>query len=175
MNIYPGYRPTARTSEEVQETPKNIQPSVNGVPVWSKAMLITCWVVQIIICIIGWGIGALALGTKRLLDDGDYRYSHSVKLALRYGIPVHCRWNHLLTSVFISVGGGVWVAWASATFILIVAEIVMFSRQNLKAWFELTSCCVKTPLWLVMFLISVHDTAVTSSGGLSLLILGVFL
>ncbi|CAD0093701.1 unnamed protein product [Aureobasidium mustum] len=156
MNIYPGYRPTARTSEEVQETPKNMQPTTDGVPVWSKAMLITFWVFQLIICIIGWGIGALALGTKRLLDDGDYTYSHGVKLAL-------------------SVGGGVWVAWASATFILIVTEIIMFSRQNLKAWFEVTSCCVKTTLWLVMFLISVHDTAVTSSGGLSLLILGVFL
>jgi len=85
MNIYPGYRPTARTSEEVQETPKNMQPTADGVPVWSKAMLITFWVIQIIICIIGWGIGALALGTKRLLDDGDYSYSHGVKLALRYG------------------------------------------------------------------------------------------
>lgn len=175
MNIYPGYRPTARTSEEVQETPKNMQPTADGVPVWSKAMLITFWVFQLIICIIGWGIGALALGTKRLLDDGDYTYSHGVKLALRYGITIYHHQNHPLTSKSNSVGGGVWVAWASATFILIVAEIIMFSRQNLKAWFEVTSCCVKTTLWLVMFLISVHDTAVTSSGGLSLLILGVFL
>ncbi|KAH0363241.1 hypothetical protein KCU65_g7479, partial [Aureobasidium melanogenum] len=154
--IYPGYRPTARTSEEVQETPKNIQHIVTELPVWSKAFLITFWVLQILICIVGWGVGALALGTKSLLhDDNDYAYSHSVDLAL-------------------SVGAGIWIAWASVTFLLIVTEIIMFCRSNLKPWFELTSCCIKTTLWLIMFLIASHDVA-DSGSGLSLLIVGVFL
>lgn len=51
----------------------------------------------------------------------------------------------------------------------------MFSRSNLKAWFEVTSCSVKTTLWLIMFAISIHDTVVDSGSGLALLILGVFL
>ncbi|KAK6002063.1 hypothetical protein QM012_001701 [Aureobasidium pullulans] len=154
--IYPGYRPTARTSSEAQEAPKNIQQPNNGVPVWSKAFLITFWTIQIIVCIIGWGVGGLALGTKSLLDDGDYTYNHNVDIAL-------------------SVGGGIWIAWASASFILIVTEIVMFSRQNLKAWFAVTCCCVKTTLWLVLFVIAIYDTVADSASGLALLILGVFL
>ncbi|KAH0012850.1 hypothetical protein KCU78_g9486, partial [Aureobasidium melanogenum] len=139
----------------MQETPKNIQHTVSGLPVWSKAFHITFWVFQIIICVVGWGVGALALGTKSLLDDDDYSYSHEVNIAL-------------------SVGAGIWIAWASVTFILIVTEIIMFSRLNLKPWFEVTSCSIKTTLWLVMFLIAIRDVA-TGSGGLSLLILGVFL
>ncbi|KAG9841227.1 hypothetical protein KCU98_g8573, partial [Aureobasidium melanogenum] len=155
--IYPGYRPTARTSEEVQETPKNIQHTVDGLPVWSKAFLITFWVFQFIICVVGWGVGALALGTKSILDDDDYSYSHDVNVAL-------------------SVGAGIWIAWSSVTFILIVTEIIMFARQNLKPRFEVTSCSVKTTLWLIMFLIAIHDIVVSSSSsGLALLILGVFL
>jgi hypothetical protein len=51
----------------------------------------------------------------------------------------------------------------------------MFARQNLKPWFEITSCSVKTTLWLVMFLIAIRDIVITGSGGLSLLVLGVFL
>lgn len=74
-----------------------------------------------------------------------------------------------------SVGGGIWIAWASVSFILIVTEIIMFARSNLKAWFEVTSCSIKTTLWLVMFAISIHDTVVDSGSGLALLILGVFL
>lgn len=106
--IYPGYRPSARTSEEVPETPKNNQQTVNGVPVWSKGFLITFWVIQIIVCIVGWGVGALALGTKSILDDGDYPYSHNVDVALRYIYPqililavvsdiyiLQCRWWYL--------------------------------------------------------------------------------
>ncbi|KAH0341534.1 hypothetical protein KCU81_g6191, partial [Aureobasidium melanogenum] len=155
--IYPGYRPTARTSEEVQETPKNFQQTVTGLPAWSKAFLITFWVFQILICVVGWGVGALALGTKSLLhDDDDYAYSHGVEIAL-------------------SVGAGIWIAWASVTFILIVTEIIMFCRSNLKPWFELTSCCIKTTLWLIMFLIASHDVAIDSGNGLALLIVGVFL
>ncbi|KAG9649475.1 hypothetical protein KCU64_g9428, partial [Aureobasidium melanogenum] len=154
--IYPGYRPTARTSEEVQETPKNIQRTVNGLPVWSKAFLITFWVFQILICVVGWGVGALALSAKSILDDDDYSYSHDVNIAL-------------------SIGAGIWIAWASVTFILIVTEIIMFARQNLEPWFEVTSCSIKTTLWLTMFLIAIHDIVVDSASGLSLLIVGVFL
>lgn len=51
----------------------------------------------------------------------------------------------------------------------------MFARQNLKPWLGVTSCSVETTLWLVIFLIAIRDIVVTGSGGLSLLILGVFL
>ncbi|KAG9670365.1 acyl-CoA N-acyltransferase, partial [Aureobasidium melanogenum] len=67
--------------------------------------------------------------------------------------------------------------WSSFSwlFILIVTEIIMFARQNLKPWLGVTSCSVETTLWLVIFLIAIRDIVVTGSGGLSLLILGVFL
>lgn len=51
----------------------------------------------------------------------------------------------------------------------------MFARSNLYAWLEVTACSIKTTLWLIMFLISIHGTVVRSSSGLALLILGVFL
>lgn len=92
----PEYRPTARTSEEGQETPKTNQQTVNGVPVWSKAFLITFWVFQLIICLVGWGVGALAFGTKSILDDDDYSYSHNVDFALRY---INLSSYHSLTAV----------------------------------------------------------------------------
>ncbi|KAG9659796.1 hypothetical protein KCU64_g3621, partial [Aureobasidium melanogenum] len=80
-----------------------------------------------------------------------------------------------MSNIPYSVGAGIWIAWASVTFILIVTEIIMFARQNLKPRFEVTSCSVKTTLWLIMFLIAIHDVVVSSSSGLALLILGVFL
>ncbi|CAD0110366.1 unnamed protein product [Aureobasidium uvarum] len=139
--IYPGYRPTPNASSDMQALPKY---AINELPAWSKAFLIIFWIVQLIVCIVGWGIGAFALGTESLLQDHATSYSSKVQSALR-------------------AGAAIWIAWASVSFVLIVTEIVMFSRQNLKPWFEVTSCCIKTTLWLIMFLIAIRDMVVDGS------------
>ncbi|KAI4721964.1 hypothetical protein E4T48_01895 [Aureobasidium sp. EXF-10727] len=151
--IYPGYRPNPQRFSDMQTLPKY---AINELPVWSKVFLVIFWIVQIIVCIIGWGVGAFALGTRSLLQDHATSYSDNVASALR-------------------AGAAIWIAWASVSFVLIVTEIVMFSRKNLKPWFEVTSCCIKTTLWLIMFLIAIRDMVVDGSSGLTLLILGLFL
>jgi hypothetical protein len=73
-----------------------------------------------------------------------------------------------------SVAAGIYISWSSVCFILIVTEIVMFSQRNLKPWFEVTSSSIKTALWLVFFLIAIHDAAVYGLAGISLYMYGVF-
>ncbi|CAD0083937.1 unnamed protein product [Aureobasidium vineae] len=147
--------------------------AINELPAWSKAFLIVFWIVQLIVCIVGWGIGACALGTESLLQDHATSYSSKVQSALRYE-PTYST-PTMMADEYRSVGAAIWIAWASGSFVLIVTEIVMFSRQTLKPWFEFTSCCIKTTLWLIMFLIAIRDMVVDGSSGLSLLILGLFL
>jgi len=51
----------------------------------------------------------------------------------------------------------------------------MFSRKNLKPGFEVASSSIKTTLWLILFLIAIHDTATVQSFlGFSLIMYGVF-
>ncbi|KEQ70841.1 hypothetical protein M436DRAFT_29068, partial [Aureobasidium namibiae CBS 147.97] len=117
---------------------------------WSKAFLITFWVLQIIICIVGWCFGAFGLVVKSYADDED-------------------------ADTALSISAGIYISWASVCFVLIVTEIVMFSRKNLKPWFEVASSSIKTTLWLILFLIAIHDTAVVQSFlGFSLIMYGVF-
>lgn len=73
-----------------------------------------------------------------------------------------------------SAGAALFIAWATVSFALIVTEIVMFSRQNLKPWFEVASSSVKTTLWLILFLIAVVGTAARPFAGFSLIMYGVF-
>lgn len=81
----------------------------------------------------------------------------------------------VITQMSRSISAGIYISWASVCFILIVTEIVMFSRKNLKPWFEVASSSIKTTLWLILFLIAVHDTAVVQSFlGFSLIMYGVF-
>jgi hypothetical protein len=60
------------------------------------------------------------------------------------------------------------------SFALIVAEIVMFSRQNLKPSFAVTSHAIKTALWLIPFFMAIRAAVAEPLGGFSLLLYGVF-
>jgi len=80
LNTDTAYQPAARSSIEEQRPPRTIQRSFNGKPLWSKAFLITFWVLQIIICIIGWCFGAFGLVIKSYADDED------ADTALRYAL-----------------------------------------------------------------------------------------
>jgi len=80
-----------------------------------------------------------------------------------------------ITQISRSISAGIYISWASVCFILIVTEIVMFSRKNLKPGFEVASSSIKTTLWLILFLIAIHDTATVQSFlGFSLIMYGVF-
>jgi hypothetical protein len=69
MNTNTAYEPAARSSFDEQARPKDIQRSIDGKPLWRKAFLITFWVLQIIICIVGWGFGAFSLVVKSYSED----------------------------------------------------------------------------------------------------------
>lgn len=73
-----------------------------------------------------------------------------------------------------SASASIYIAWATVSFALIVTEIVMFSRQNLKPWFEVTSSSIKTTLWLILFLIAIVSTVVRPMAGFTLIMYGVF-
>jgi hypothetical protein len=61
------------------------------------------------------------------------------------------------------------------SFILIIAEIVMFSRQNLKPWFSLTSHTIKSTLWLIPLLMGISVAVADPYNGFALIMYGVFL
>jgi hypothetical protein len=58
LNTDTAYQPAARSSLDEQRHPiDNIQRFSNGKRMWSKAFLITFWVLQLLICIVGWAFG----------------------------------------------------------------------------------------------------------------------
>jgi hypothetical protein len=168
LNTETAYQPAARSSFEEQRPPiDNIQRFSNGKRMWSKAFLITFWVLQLLICIVGWFFGAFYI-------YAIYSWDHDgTGSALRY-LSIHCRLRRLRLINYCSAGAGIWLAWSTVSFALIVAEIVMFSRQNLKPSFAVTSHAIKTALWLIPFFMAIRAAVAEPLGGFSLLLYGVF-
>lgn len=69
MNTDTAYQPAARSSLEERQRPRNIQTFINGKPIWSKAFLITFWVLQLLICIVGWAFGAFYIYAITAFDN----------------------------------------------------------------------------------------------------------
>lgn len=69
MNTDTAYQPAARSSLEEQQRPRNMQTFINGKPIWSKAFLITFWVLQLLICIVGWAFGAFYIYAILRFDE----------------------------------------------------------------------------------------------------------
>jgi hypothetical protein len=85
LNTETAYQPAARSSFDEQRTPMdNIQRFSNGKRMWSKAFLITFWVLQLLICIVYWAFGAFYIYATSISEseDGDN--------ALGYVSPYHC-------------------------------------------------------------------------------------
>jgi hypothetical protein len=168
LNTDTAYQPAARSSFDEQRHPiDNIQRFTNGKRMWSKAFLITFWVLQLLICIVGWAFGGFYVYAVTGFEHGE-----SVS-AIRY-LSLHRRSRKTRLIDHRSVGAGIWLAWSTVCCALIVAEIVMFSRQNLKPWFAVTSHTIKTTLWLIPFLMAIRQAVAEPFGGFSLLLYGVF-
>jgi len=168
MNTDTAYQPAARSSFEEQRALRDIQRHLNGKPLWSKAFLITFWVLQLLICIVAWAFGAFYIYAIIALEHS------SSDAALMYlffsNLLVEAPWLITLASASATL----FIAWATVSFALIVTEIVMFSRQNLKPAFEVTSSSVKTALWLILFIIAVVGTVARPMAGFTLIMYGVF-
>jgi hypothetical protein len=85
LNTETAYQPAARSSFDEQRTSMdNIQRFSNGKRMWSKPCLITFWVLQLLVCIVGWALGSFyAYGISiSESEDGD--------IALAYVSPYRC-------------------------------------------------------------------------------------
>ncbi|THY80107.1 hypothetical protein D6C95_09669 [Aureobasidium pullulans] len=121
---------------------------------WSYGFLITFWVLQILVCIVGWFFGAVALNVKSLFTD-----HHNVEGAGRA----------------LETSGAIWISFSSVSFILIVAEIVMLAKHDLRPAFAVASGAIKTTLWLVVFIIALSNIALGSFSVITLIVYAIFL
>lgn len=139
---------------------------------WSYGFLITFWVLQILVCIVGWFFGAVALNVKSLFTD-----HHNVEgagRALEYAAfaPNQCM---IVANKYSRTSGAIWISFSSVSFILIVAEIVMLAKHDLRPAFAVASGAIKTTLWLVVFIIALSNIALGSFSVITLIVYAIFL
>ncbi|THW00642.1 hypothetical protein D6D26_05584 [Aureobasidium pullulans] len=124
---------------------------------WSYGFLITFWVLQLLVCIVGWFFGAVALNVKSLFTD-----HHNVEGAGK-------------ALEYFRTSGVLWISFSSVSFILIVAEIVMLAKHDLRPAFAVASGAIKTTLWLVVFIIALSNIALGSFSVITLIVYAIFL
>ncbi|RYP41855.1 hypothetical protein DL767_000684 [Monosporascus sp. MG133] len=94
---------------------------------YRKSVNITAWVLQIIVCLVYIGVSALVLA---LADDvGQYQ------------------------GIF-AISGGVHIAIAGLTIVLDIAEMILIGRKRMHPALYLTSACIKTLIWTIMFILN---------------------
>ncbi|KAI5261360.1 hypothetical protein E4T46_05208, partial [Aureobasidium subglaciale] len=121
---------------------------------WDKWLPISFWVLQIIVCGVAVAFGAFAINTIRVFMDTLLTYSGVVALG---------------------VGAGLSIAWAVVSFILVIAEIIVFVRWELNPYFAMMPYSIKTGLWLILFLVEIHELVVAHRGAVSPIVSGIFL
>ncbi|KAI5202454.1 hypothetical protein E4T38_05616 [Aureobasidium subglaciale] len=77
--------------------------------------------------------------------------------------------------VALGVGAGLSIAWAVVSFILVIAEIIVFVRWELNPYFAMMPYSIKTGLWLILFLVEIHELVVAHRGAVSPIVSGIFL
>ena len=103
LNTETAYQPAARSSIEEQRPARKTQQSFNGKPLWSKAFLITFWVLQILVCIVAWAFGAFYIYALSEFDnsssDAALMYLSSIPLVEKpclivLAVPAHPSISH---------------------------------------------------------------------------------
>ncbi|RYP66225.1 hypothetical protein DL769_006069 [Monosporascus sp. CRB-8-3] len=94
---------------------------------YRKSVNITAWVLQIIVCLIYIAMSAFVLVIAD--DAGQYE------------------------SLF-AISGGVHIAIAVLTIALNIAEMVLVGRKRMHPALYLTSACIKTLIWTVLFILN---------------------
>ncbi|KAI2603847.1 uncharacterized protein GGS25DRAFT_505664 [Hypoxylon fragiforme] len=120
---------------------------------YRKSVNITAWVAQFVVCIILIISSALVLkmvGAMDNNDDGQYNEETEYENAMS-------EYSGLLTSA-----AGLQIAITGLTIILNIAEIVLVAKKRMHPALYLSSACVKTTIWAVIFIMNLITLSVIS-------------
>ncbi|KAI8626672.1 hypothetical protein F5Y19DRAFT_217785 [Xylariaceae sp. FL1651] len=107
---------------------------------YKKGVDITAWVLQIIVCLILVGFYSYFLAVVAAEED-SYDYSDVV--------------NDTIKTVT-----GVSIAIAALTIVFDIVEIILIARKNMPPALYLTSACLKSLIWLIIFILELVSLSI---------------
>ncbi|KAK7757924.1 hypothetical protein SLS62_000302 [Diatrype stigma] len=106
---------------------------------YRKSINLPAWILQIIICLIMIAASAFVMS---IVNDGDYQ-----------------QYLHGYSGLF-TTAAGVQIAITAVTIVLDIVEMVLIGRRRMQPALYLSSACVKTLIWCIIFILNLIAVSV---------------
>ncbi|KAI8965451.1 hypothetical protein F5Y11DRAFT_10928 [Daldinia sp. FL1419] len=108
---------------------------------YKKSVNVTSWILQFLVCIVLLAASAWLLW---IVEQGDYE-------------DILGNYNGLFTA-----SAGLQIGITGLNIIMNIVEIILISKKRMPPWLFLTSTCIKTAIWGIIFILNVIALSVLS-------------